>query len=314
MKLSKEVKIGLLATSALAIVYVGFNFLKGKEVFSSNNIYYTTYDQCKGLGLSSPVVLNGIPVGRVRDIQILPNKKHSVLVTFETKKEIKLTDATKARLISPSFLGDKAIDLLIEEGNLLKNRDSVPGEVEQGWEDMFTDHTLPAMQDIKNISVLTSQFVLNLIKNIDKINDIFDNLEATTRHLKKTIARRQTEFYALSSNLSAVSSALADRKDGIEPILIKLNQLLQAVKAEEAKEISEKLNRILDGIIETLDATGQGKNSLGKMLCDSSLYDDLNQPLGSLDKLLIDLKRNPRRYVSFSIFGSEKCLKRKHKE
>lgn len=314
MKLGQEVKVGLLATAALIIVYLGLNFLQGREVFSSNNSYYTTYNNCKGLSTASPVLLNGVPVGRVRNIQIIPDEAYSILVTFETTKDIRLTDATRARLISPTLLGDKAIELLIAEGNPLKNYGTVSGQVEQSLGDYFSEKALPAMQDVKDISLLAGQFVANLIENMDKINSIFTNLEETTRHLKQTVSKNEQAFYSLSRDLSEVSSALADSKDGVRPFLTKINQLMEGVEAKEVQEFADKLNHALGSIGSVFDETGQGKNSLGKLLHDDGLYNNLHETLGNLDTLLIDLKTHPWRYVNFSLFGGKKDGKNKKPE
>ena len=303
MKLSKEVKVGLLATVALTTVYLGFNFLKGKAVFSSNNSYYTIYTNCRGLAVSSLVLLNGVPVGKVRQLQILPNKEHSVLVTFETKKEIKLTDASKARLISTSLLGDKVIDLHIKEGNLLKNYDTVQGQSELSLEAELFEGTLPALKDVQKVSLLASQFVANLIENTDKINSIFANLEDTTQTLKQSINNNQQEFHILSQNMTKISRALADSNSGVGPLLEKLNQLMHGVKGKEVKEIATKLDNILGSIGRVLDKIEQGNNSLTQLLDDDDFYNNLNQTLGNLDKLLIDFKAHPWRYVNFSVFG-----------
>jgi phospholipid/cholesterol/gamma-HCH transport system substrate-binding protein len=314
VKLSQEVKVGLLATVALTIVYLGSNFLKGRDFFSSNNSYYTIYDNCQGLGTSSPVLLNGMSVGRIKRLQIIPNKEHSVLVTFETTKDIKLTDATKTRLISPSLLGNKAIELIIAEGNPLKNYDTVPGQTEQGFGDLFLDQALPTLKDAHNISSLASQFVANLIENTGKINSIFANLEDTTRQLKQTIYRNQQAFDALSKNMSEASNALADSKDGVRPLLTKLNQLMAGVEGSEAKELPKKLYNILGSIEKILDRTEQGESSLSHLLYDDLFYNNLNQTIGNLDKLIIDLKAHPWRYVNFSFFGKRKGYKEVKKE
>lgn len=307
MKLSKEIKVGVLATAALAIVYIGFNFLKSKAVFSSNNCYCTIYDTCSGLHTASPVLLNGTPVGRVRSIEILHNREHSVLVTFETKKDIKLTDTTKAQLMSTDILGTKAIGLIMAEGQSLKNYDTVPGEIEKSLGEIYTEGLLPALQEAKVVPLLISQFVANLIENTDRMNSIFYNLEGATRHLKQTIGHNQQEFNTLSRNLSDVSKALADSEDGVRPLLIRLNQLLEGIKGQEAKEFSEKLNNILGSVENILDNTGQGSSSLSRLLSDDSFYNNLNQTISNLDKLVVDLKAHPRRYVNFSVFGRRHC-------
>ena len=311
MKLSKEAKIGLLATVALTIVYLGSSFLKGREVFSSNNSYYTTYDNCVGLSTASPVLINGVSVGRVKSIQIFPNGKQGVLVTFETKKNITLTDTTQTRLISPSLLGTRAINLLIEPGNPLENHATVPGQVEPSLEDIVAGRVLPSLENVQNVFLLTNKFVANLIDNTDKINSIFSNLESAAHQLKQTLNKNKKEFDVVSRDISEVADALADSKSGVRPLLTKCNQLMEGA---EAKEIAEKLNHILSGLDKILDKTRQGKNSFSRLLYDDDFYNSLNQTLGNLDKLIIDLRSHPWRYISLSIFGkkqdSEKVKKK----
>lgn len=303
MKISKEIKVGLLASTALLIVYLGSNFLKGRELFSSNNIYYTTYAVSGGLSTSSPVLVNGMPVGRVRSIQILPDQGHSALVTFAMVKDITLTDATKARLVSRGLLGEPAIDLLIEAGNPLKNYDTIPGQVKQSLSEAFVETALPTLNDARDISLLTSQFVASLAENTDKINSIFTNLEATMQKLRETVNFNQYGINRVSQNLTELSNVLADSKNGIRPLLTKFNQLIEGLEGQEAKVAATELNNILGSLAKVLDKIEKGENSLSRLLHDNSFYNNLNQTLVNLDQLLIDLKAHPERYLNFSIFG-----------
>jgi phospholipid/cholesterol/gamma-HCH transport system substrate-binding protein len=311
VKLSKEAKVGLLATVALTILYLGSNFLKGRKVFSSNNSYYTVYDNCMGLSTASPVLINGVSVGRVKSIQIFPNGEKSVLVAFETKKDIKLTDTTRTRLISPSLLGTRAINLLIEPGNPLENYATVPGQVELSYEDIFTERVLPSLENVQNVFLLADKFLTNLIDNTDKINSIFSSLESVAHQLKQTLNKNKQEFDVVSQTISEVAHALADSKTGVRPLLTKCNQLMEET---EVQEITAKLNHILSGIDHVLDKTGQGRNSLSRLLYDDDFYNSLNKTLDNLDKLIIDLRSHPWRYISLSIFGkkqgSEKVKKK----
>jgi phospholipid/cholesterol/gamma-HCH transport system substrate-binding protein len=218
-------------------------------------------------------------------------------------KDIKLTDATKTRLISSSLLGNKAIELIFAEGNPLKNYDTVPGQTEQGLEDFFLDGTLPTLKDAQNISSLASQFVANFVENTGKINNIFTNLEDTTQQLKQTIYKNQQEFDALSRNMSEAFSALADSRGGLRPLFTKLNQLMEGIEGSEAKELLKKLYNILGNIEKILDKTVQGDSSLSHLFYDDCFYNNLNQTIGNLDKLIIDLKSHPWKYVNFSLFG-----------
>ena len=314
MKISKEVKVGLFATTALIIIYLGCNFLKGNAVFSSNNIYCTTYAKTGGLSTASPVLVNGMPVGRVKRIQVLTDQGHSALVTFETAKNITLTDATKANLVSRNLLGEKAIDLIIEAGNPLKNYDSVPGKIEEGLSEAFVASVLPTLNDAKDISLLTSRFVASLVENTDKISNTFDNLEGVTAELKQIVRANRKGITSVSQNLEELSRLLADSKNGIGPLLTKLNKLMEGLEGQEAKVVATKLCNILDSLETVLAKTGKGENSLGRLLDDDTLYTNVNQTLGDLDQLLVDFRKQPWRYVNFSIFGRKSRLKTKKKE
>jgi len=305
VKLTKSVKVGFLATLALIIIYLGTNFLKGRTLFASSNTYHTIYEHCKGLNVASPVLLNGVSVGTVRKLQVLPHKGYSVLVTFDTKKDVKLTDATQARLASTSILGYKAIDLHLGEGKPLKNYDTVPGHVEQSMWGTIFESTMPALGDVQNISALTSQFIANLIANTDKINSIFSNLEDTTYRFKKTLHDNQHNFHIVSQNMSEVSSALAHGKDGVGPLLKNINQLMQGVEGVAWQELAMKFDSILSSVSKILNKMAQDHNSVSQLLDNDEFYTNLNQTLGDLDALLVDFKTRPWRYINFSVFGKK---------
>ena len=172
MRLSQEIKVGLLATTAVLIVYLGSSFLKGKTLFSSHNCYHTVYAHGNGLSTSSLVMFNGVPVGKIRELQIQPDQEHTILVTFETQKHIKLTDATRTRIITPSLFGGKAIDILFKEGELLKDNDTVPSEEEQSAGDTLVGSVFSGLGNVQHISPLVGKLVRNLITCTDRLNDV----------------------------------------------------------------------------------------------------------------------------------------------
>lgn len=291
MNLSKEVKVGLLATTALVIIYLGLNFLKGREVFANTNTYYTVYSNAKGLNTSGPVLLNGLNVGRVKAISILPDKDYSVLVTFAIDRDIKLTDATIAKLVNDNLLGNRVIELLVKDGNPLQNRDTILSQMEQGFKEAFTESALPTLHDAKYITFLASQFMANLVENTARINAILANLEATTQKLGEAITVNQKELNTIGKNIAEISNALSDKEIGMRPLLARLSYLANEVEDVKIKDIAGKLHNIL-GKIE-----------------DGPLHNNLNQALMDLDGLLTDLKTNPSRYVHFSIFGRNRPRK-----
>ncbi|MEO1255286.1 MAG: MlaD family protein, partial [Bacteroidota bacterium] len=277
MKISKEAKVGLLAITALTIVYTGINFLKGQDLLSTGNTYYTMYQNSIGLKTSSPVLVNGIAIGRVKKIEILPEKGYSALVTFQTEKNIKLTDVTLAKLVGTSLLGAKAVELIIKPGNPVTNYATIPGLVEPSLQETFTQTALPVLHDAKDVSLVVSKFVNSVAENAAKINAIFNNVEDATSRLKKTIASNEKNVTVLSQGLAEIADSLADHKDGIHPLLIKLNKMIDGMQSGAVSSIITKLNVILSNVETFLNtADNTKKNSLSRLTKDDELYNNLN--------------------------------------
>ncbi|MCG8340398.1 MAG: MlaD family protein [Cytophagales bacterium] len=307
MKLSKEVKVGLLATIALTSLYLGFNFLKGRALFSSRNTYYVIYDSSEGLAVSNPVIINGFSVGIVKDIKLLQDEDFKIIVAFEVKKEIKVTDATIAKLISSSLWGGKAIELIISKaGNPLQNHDTIPGAIEKDVTDIFKESAVPVLKNANATILLLNDFITNLSNNKEEVNATFSNLEEATRRLKEIISVNQGNFNTISKNLAKLSTAFFDEKNGLTSLLAKLNRLAGEVEEGRIKKMVEKLSNMLAYIEEALGKANEGEGTLGKLLYNDSLYTNLNNTLADLDKLLIDLRENPKRYIHFSVFGANK--------
>ena len=314
MEISKEVKVGLLATSALVIMYLGFNFLKGRETFASTNIYCTTYATSAGLRSSSPVLVNGVAVGKVKSIKILPEQAYSALVTFAVEKSIILTDATQTRLVSHSLWGEKAIDLLIKPGAPLNTYDAVPGEVEESLSEAFSKNAVPTLNDAKDASRLVGQFLSSMVENAERINGVLTNLEATAQELRQAVKVNQEGVSQVTKNLTAFSGVLADSESGIGPLLVKMNQLMKGLEGGEAQIAANKLNNILESFEQLLDKTDAGQSSFSKLLRDDALYNNLNQTLVTFDQLLFDLRAHPWRYVNFSVFGPKQSRESRQKD
>jgi len=306
VKIKKEVKVGLLVTISLSDLYLGSNFMKGKVTFSRNNIYHTIFDSSQGLTSASPVFVKGTVVGKVHNVKLLPEKEYAALVTFETQKRIVLTDTTEAKLVNRTVFGDKAIELLIKEGKPLERRATIPGKIEQGLGEAFMENLLPTLDDAKAVSALANQFLSNLAQNTSKINAIVNNLEKISQNVDRTIAGNKQEISVLAHNLAEISKAFSDEKDGIVPLLTKLNSLTSGVQGGEIKDMASKFTGILQDVEKAIDKTESGDNTLSKILHDDQLYNNVNKTLVSLNELLVDLRTHPWRYIHFSLFGRKR--------
>lgn len=309
--MSKEAKIGILTTLAIAVLYFGSSYLKGKSIFNTDSTYYVVYDANDGIKEASPVTFKGIVVGKVVSIELLPERDYKIKVGFTVSKSIKLTSNTEAKMVSTVLgLGIGSINLVIRPGSPLPAKGFVIGTLDQGIADGLIKN-IPAFKSIDDVLSITNKFLLEVAKNTDKISAIFINLEVITQKLITLIARNESNITSISQQLSRAMSMIADEDNGIKPVLVSISTIAKALNGEIAKSYIEKINSALSNLDIILTKAANGSNSLGKFVADSQLYDNINSTVLNADKLVIDLKEHPSRYVSFSIFGGGKKAPKK---
>ena len=304
MKISKEVKVGLLALISGVILYLGFNFLKGSDFFSPNNNYYVVYDNIGGLTESNTVMLNGFAVGRVKKIELLQNQGNKLRVTLDINKDVILTDSTAAVLASSSVLGGKAISLKVGPGNrVLQDEDTLIASTEKNLSEMINEKITPITENVDtalvNLNVLIRKFQA-MSGNIDAT---LVNLRATSSTLNSTLAQNQRAIKGIATNLNTLSASMNDPQTGVRPLLGKFNSFADTLSQMQLAQTVERTNRSIASLNQMLTQINQGQGSLGKLTKNDSLYNNLNQFAADLDALVVDLKANPKRYVSISVFG-----------
>ena len=304
MKISKEVKVGLLALISGVILYLGFNFLKGSDFFSPNNNYYVVYDNIGGLTESNTVMLNGFAVGRVKKIELLQNQGNKLRVTLDINKDVVLTDSTAAVLASSSVLGGKAISLKVGPGNrVLQDEDTLIASTEKNLSEMINEKITPITENVDtalvNLNVLIRKFQA-MSGNIDAT---LVNLRATSSTLNSTLAQNQRAIKGIATNLNTLSASMNDPQTGVRPLLGKFNSFADTLSQMQLAQTVERTNRSIASLNQMLTQINQGQGSLGKLTKNDSLYNNLNQFAADLDALVVDLKANPKRYVSISVFG-----------
>ena len=315
MKISKEVKVGLLALVSGVILYLGFNFLKGSDFFSPNNNYYVVYENIGGLTESNTVMLNGFAVGRVKKIELLQNQGNKLRVTLDINKDVILTDSTAAVLASSSVLGGKAISLKVGPGNrVLQDEDTLIASTEKSISEMVNEKITPITENVDtalvNLNILIRKFQA-MSSNIDAT---LVNLRATSSTLNSTLAQNQRAIQGIAGNLHTLSASMNDPQTGVRPLLGKFNSFADTLSQMQLAQTVERTNRSIDNLNQMLTQINQGQGSLGKHTKNDSLYNNLNQFAADLDALVVDLKANPKRYVSISVFGRKDKDKKSKEE
>jgi phospholipid/cholesterol/gamma-HCH transport system substrate-binding protein len=310
MAISKEAKVGVLALVSGIILYLGFNFLKGSDVFSGMNDYYVNYQNVDGLVTSNAVMLNGLQVGKVKSITIQPEKNNELLVTISVNRSIKVPEGTIASLADNGFLGGKNINLYLSKNSkILESGSSLTSKTEVGISALIKEKTLPVMSNVdtlvnqlKNIASKfdsTGLYLNKLLKTSDR------SIAALNASVGGTLAENRTNLKAITANINTLSASLIETEKGIKPLMGKMGSVvdsLNALKLNEAVVSTKKSLATLQNIMSDLQA---GKGTVGKLMKNDSVYMHLNRTMADLDRLFINLKEDPKRYVHFSLFGKK---------
>ncbi len=304
MKLSKELKVGLLAVFSITVLYIGFNFLKGADLFSSTRSYYVVYDDIDGLTVSNAVMLNGLSVGRVQRIRLMPHRNNHLLVTIEVDEDIILGENSKAVLTDSDLLGGKTVNL--EIGTItrqLHGEDTLIAEKAQGVADLLQQKAVPVLDNLDSTAVALFNLIRGFEGTAGQVRNTLGNLEQSSTSLRGIMDENRTKIGSITANMSTLSASLIESNRQLQPILAKVNNFADTLNHMELAKAVDNANRSMEDLNRLLTKINQGQGSLGKLANNDSLYNNLNHSSQSLDNLLRDVKTNPGRYINISVFG-----------
>ena len=306
MKISQEVKVGLLAIVTLLMLFFGFNFLKGSDFFSSNHKYTVVYDNIDGLTASNPVQINGLTVGQIRNIRILQDQGNKLLVTVEIRSGIRVTKGSRAVLADDGLLGGKLIRLGINPGAPeLENGGMLISAKESGLSALIKERTLPVLNNVDSLTYQLNRVVGQFDQTGVVLNRTLESANAGVRTLDLAIKENRVGLKATLDNVNRLSNSLVETEKQLKPILSKADTFADSLQGLQLKQTLGSVNKTVDNLQKILGAINEGQGSLGKLTTNDSLYRNVNATTASLEKLLTDLRENPKRYVHFSLFGKK---------
>lgn len=314
MKVSNEFKVGAFATVCIALLIIGYSLLKGNEVFSSSDSYYAVYNSVEGLSVSNPVKIKGVHVGRVSNI-FLGDK---VTVEFKINGGIKIPKHSIARIASADILGSRQIDIdLSNEKDFHKDGDTLTSDVQESLTSSVKAEILPVKQKAENLmssidSVITTIHEVfnnetrdNIIRSVKSITQTLDHINSSSENIDNLLEKNTTKLQNIFNNIESITLNLKKNEDNITAILSNLNQITDSLAKANLIQTINNAKETLAHTSEILDKINNGKGSIGLLINDDKLYNNLEQSSKNLDALLVDLKENPGRYVHLSVFGKK---------
>ncbi len=321
MKRSTFVKIGLIVSLSIFGLLWGLNFLKGKGAFSNDESFYVVYDRIDGLEVTNPVLINGFKIGQVRDIHFLPGLSGKIVVEVALKSGLTLPQGTVARIYSSDLMGTKAVELILGKVETIHNSgDTLIPDFEGSLQELVSIQMLPLKNKAESLmkEMEDAIEIVNVIFNEDTREDIsssFKNIKATFANLEKSSTNIDSIVStgkhridnillyteSITKNLETHNRELANAMHNISAITDSLAQanLKQVISTTYAvmlqvEEITRKINK--------------SEGTIGLLVNNDTLYQNLEDVSYNLNRLVEDLRLNPKRYVQFSAFNLGKTV------
>lgn len=292
---TKEVKIALVAIAGVVVLFFGMNFLKGLNIFSSEDNYYVQFSDITGLSSSSPVYADGFKVGVVKDIIYDYTHTEGSKVLIGVDKQLRIPQGSSAEIVS-DMLGNVKVNLLLANN---PHEKVAPGGLIKG---MINDGAMGKLQDMvpavekmlpKLDSIMTS---LNAILADPAIRQSLHNVQTITDNLTTSTAQLNTLMAGLNKNVPGMMAKANNVLDNTETLTANL-------AAVDVASTMRQVDQTIANVQQLTAKLNSKEGSLGLLMNDTQLYDNLNSTMRNADSLVIDLRQHPKRYVHFSVFG-----------
>jgi phospholipid/cholesterol/gamma-HCH transport system substrate-binding protein len=297
MKISKEVKVGLFMISSIVLLYLGFNFLKGIDFFSSDKTYFAIYKNIDGLTESNQILLNGAPIGRVSEI-IIQQSKDRVVVELSIDSEIIVTRSSIA-ILNGDLLGGRFLHLVVGKPDVqLEPKDTIQSSVAKGLVDVISENAAPVASNLQTTLAKMNGVLDSLSITANLVNRMLTNFQSTPRTLNNALTSVKGNLDQLSGTYKNVGDNLNKTLADLKPTLDNFKTLSDSLKMMELNHTVNKAQEAISNLNLTLAKLNKGDNTASKLLTDDSLYVNLNNLLRNIDSLANHFNENPDHFMA----------------
>ena len=316
IRISREIKAGVITLVTIAAFVWGFNFLKGKDIFGTQRVFYAVYDNVAGLMTANSITINGLQVGQVKAIYFNPKNSEEVIVELLISNDVAIPANSVARLFSSDLLGTRGIQIIVGDSPLLaQSGDTLIPKIQQNLKDELNDMVEPIMQKTESL-ITTFDTVLfavndifnretrqNLITSIESLRNIIVNLEGITHSVDTMVEGQKNRLSTIVANAESITSNLKNNNANLTRIISNTASITDTLSQADVGRMMRKLNESVARLEDMTKKVEQGDGTLGQLINNDTMYNELENSSKQLKALLEDIKLNPGRYVHFSVFG-----------
>ena len=303
MKLSHEIKTGLLVLTGIILFIIGFSYLKSNDVFIKDRVFYAVYEDVEGVSKGTPVTISGFNVGSVQDIKFF-NNSSKLLLKFRVENDFNFSDQSIAQIYETGLIGGKALSVVPKYGQrLAKSGDTLQSSIAPGLTELVNDKLTPLQEKIESMVVSADSVLIGLNSVLN--NEAKFEIQSSIKNFSSTVAD-------LKNSAGTLDELLNTNKSQINNIISNVNQTSNelsglSIVVKNLSQSSKSIDKIVNEI-------SNGNGSLNKLIFDDELINSLDAASSNINLLLKDLRLNPKRYVHFSIFGKKNQQYKEDKE
>ena len=302
MTLSKEIKAAIFVLTTILLFIFGFNFLKGSSLLDKQKTVYAVYEEVDGLLVGANVMINGLSIGNVTDLDFLPNST-KIVVTLKVKDKINFSSNSSATIYETGVLGGLAIAIepIFQKGMVVKSGDTLNSNIRPGLTELINRQIEPLQRKLE--STLTSVDSIfsgaSYVLNKETQNDIKESLNTLT----SAVMAINNSSLIIEKTLIEKNTQINNSIDNIESITSNLSNVSKELNDFGIAGVLSNLEKSVDGINLIVTNLNSDNSSLGKLISNDDVYENLNLSIENLNLLINDIKTNPKKYVHFSVFG-----------
>ena len=306
MKIFKtvEIKIAVVVIAGLFLLVWGINFLQGVDIFKKQYKYYVEFERTDGLLASHSVVINGMIVGIVDNIELMAEKGNKVLVTIKVDKGVNIPTNSVVSIYSPSPLSSPQVNMVFGDAReYFKEGDTITGTASSGMLDGLGDLVQDLRQVATSLDTIASSLKVTIQTGV--IDSVLDNIASLSHRIDVILAHNASKVDDIVSDVHGLTSTIHQNDEKINSMISNLDRISEELAGEKVQQgINDAVSAIakLDTMLANIN---QGNGTLGQIMVNDSLYHNLKNSLNSLDLLLTDLKANPKKYINVTVFGKK---------